>query len=252
MERVGFIIEETGERLGCLLNPESVVMRRRVGVEPLRTSGGLAAGAELSDDPVLLTGGGTTELTLDLLFDVSLAGSSVTTDDVRELTGPLWALAENARRGEDYGRPPLARFVWGKAWNIPGIISAVAERLAHFTPDGVPRRSWLRLRFIRVAESASDTGGGKLPPPKLPETLPLEPTPSLLERTITHEITGGLPFADEEAPIAEERLDQLAFRYYGDASLWRLLAWINRIQDPLKIAAGGRIAIPTTSSSGTA
>ncbi len=252
MERVGFIIEETGERLGCLLNPESVVMRRRAGVEPLRTGGGLVTGAELSDDPVLLTGGGTTELTLDLLFDVSLAGSSVTTEDVRQLTGPLWELAENARHGEAYGRPPLARFVWGKAWNVPGIVSAVAERLAYFSADGVPRRSWLRLRLIRVAESASDTAGGRLPPPRLPEPLPPEPPPSLIEQAASHEITGGLPLGDGGPPISEERLDELAFRHYGDASLWRLLAWANGIQDPLKLEAGGSIAIPTASPVTTA
>ncbi len=252
MERVGFIIEDTGERLGCLLNPESVVMRRRAGVEPLRTGGGLVAGTELSDDPVLLTGGGTTELTLDLIFDVSLAGSSVNTNDVRQLTGPLWALAENARQNDGYGRPPLARFVWGKAWNIPGIVSSVAERLAYFTAEGVPRRSWLRLRLIRVAEAASDSGGGRLTPPTVPDPPPPEPSESLIEQATTHEITGGLPLGENGAPISEERLDELAFRYYGDASLWRLLAWLNRVQDPLKMEAGGRIAIPTASSTSIA
>jgi hypothetical protein len=40
--------------------------------------------------------------------------------------------------------------IWGKSWNIPGIVVAVAERLEHFTAAGVPRRSWLRLRLLRV------------------------------------------------------------------------------------------------------
>ncbi len=251
MERVGFIIEQTGERLGCLLNPESVVMRRQAGVAPLRTGGGLVTGTALSDDPLLFTGGGTTELTLDLLFDVSLAGSSVTTEDVRELTGPLWALAENARHSEGYGRPPLARFVWGKAWNVPGVVSAVAERLAYFTADGVPRRSWLRLRLLRVADSASDSSGGALSPPAVSEPFPPEPSPSLIEQATTHVITSGLPGAGGGPPIAGERLDELAFRYYGDAALWRLLAWVNGVQDPLQMEAGNRLAIPSAASAST-
>ena len=31
MERVAFLIEETGERIACLLNPESLVVRRIAG-----------------------------------------------------------------------------------------------------------------------------------------------------------------------------------------------------------------------------
>ena len=157
MERVAFLIEDTGERLGCLLNPESLVMRRNAGVQPLRSAAGLLAGVGLTDDPLIHTGGGRTDLTLDLLFDVGLAGSSITTDDVRDLTGPLWSLAENARRSEEYGHIPLIRLIWGKSWNIPGVIVAVAERLEYFTASGSPQRSWLRLRMLRVNESQART-----------------------------------------------------------------------------------------------
>lgn len=247
MERVTFIIEETGERLGCLLNPESLLLRRRAGIEPRRTAGGLVTGTGLTDDPVFFTGGGTTELTLDLLFDVSLAGSSITAEDVRELTGPLWELAENSHGGEPYGRPPLARFVWGKAWNVPGVVTAVAERLEYFTPGGVPQRSWLRLRMIRVAESATEITGGAIAPPSVPAELPQEVPPALGELALPHEITGGYPLTDAEGPHAAERLDQLAQQYYGDPSLWRLLAWANGITDPLRLDAGQLIQIPAGS-----
>jgi hypothetical protein len=62
MERVAFLIEETGERIVCLLNPESVVVRRTAGVRPRRSIGGSLAGSELADDALLFTGGGTTEM----------------------------------------------------------------------------------------------------------------------------------------------------------------------------------------------
>ncbi len=39
MERVAFLIEETGERIGCLLNPDSLVIRRSAGVQPRRSAG---------------------------------------------------------------------------------------------------------------------------------------------------------------------------------------------------------------------
>ncbi len=111
MERVAFLIEETGERIACMLNPEDMVVRRLAGVRPRRSSGGALTGAGLADDPLLFTGGGMTELHLNLLFDVSLAGSSARVKDVRDLTYPLWQLAENAADEQNYGRPPLVRFI---------------------------------------------------------------------------------------------------------------------------------------------
>src|SRR5438132_13528251 len=102
MERVAFLIEETGVRLGCLLNPEGLVTRRIAGVRRRRSLSGHLTGTQLADDPLLYTGGGRMELELDLLFDVSLAGSSITSDDVRDLTRPLWDLGENVPA--EYGR----------------------------------------------------------------------------------------------------------------------------------------------------
>ena len=242
MERVAFLIESTGERLGCLLNPESLVMRRWAGIRARSSIGGPVRGTALADDPLLYTGGGTTELLLDLLFDVSLAGSTIQTSDVRELTRPLWRLAENAEVVNGYGRPPLVRFVWGKAWNVPAVVAAVAERLEQFDAGGAPRRSWLRMRLLRVGEAAAAE------PTSTPMAVaegaltPSEAEADLLE---IHEVVGGGPLADEETENpAGQRLDELAERYYGDASLWRLIAEANGIDDPQRVPAGVLLRIP--------
>lgn len=188
MERVAFLIEETNERLGCLLNPETLVLRRTAGVRPRQSASGQITGAGLADDPLLYTGGGRTELDLDLLFDVTLPGSSVRGEDVRDLTAPLWRLAENSQATAGYGRPPLVRLIWGKSWNIPGIVVAVAERLEFFTPAGVPRRSWLRLRLLRVeTPTAAATGAPNLSLDMQAASLSLA-TPGALR---VHERLGG-------------------------------------------------------------
>src|SRR6476469_10829667 len=95
MERIVFLVEGTGERLGALLNPDTVVMRRYAGVRPRNSMSGPLAGAGLSDDPLLFTGGGRTELELELLFDTSVMEITPAPTNVRELTGPIWDLAEN-------------------------------------------------------------------------------------------------------------------------------------------------------------
>src|SRR5690349_5396755 len=143
MERVAFLIESTGERIGCLLNPETVVVRRWAGVRPRRSLAGALRADPPADDPVLFAGGGITELELELLFDVELAGSSAEVPDVRDLTLPLWRLAEHGEFTAGELRPDVVRFVWGKAWNVPAVVAAVAERFEAFGPDGAPRRSWM-------------------------------------------------------------------------------------------------------------
>lgn len=236
MERVAFLIEETGDRLGCLLNPESLVVRRSAGLRQRRSIGGHVTGTGLTDDPLLYTGGGSTELRLDLLFDVHVAGSSIRTGDVRELTAPLWRLAENAA-GEDYGRPPQARFIWGKAWNVPGVVAAVAERLESFTPGGAPTRSWLRMRFVRVGEAEAPA------PRPSPDVVVPAPEDVPEDQVQFYDVIGS--GSDADHGIAGERLDQIALRAYGDAGLWKVLALFNGLDDPLRLPAGLVLRIPS-------
>ena len=247
MERVAFLHEETNARVGCLLNPESLVLRRHAGVAPRPTAGGLVTGTDLSDDPLMFTGGGVTELELDLLFDVALANPAGSASDVRELTGPLWELAENQRQQNSYGIPPSVRFFWGK-WNMPGIVIAVAERLEYFTSAGLPQRSWLRMRLRRISEPVS---GRAAPRRDLLEGGPREPVPArVVGPGVTpeiHEVTGGGQSDDGSEPVADERLDQIAHRYYGQASLWRLIASFNDIVDPLRVASGQLLELPPLS-----
>lgn len=245
MERVAFLLEETNQRLGCLLNPDSLVMRRVAGVLPRRSLGMALTSIGLQDDPLLYTGGGRTELELNLLFDVSLAGSSIETSDVRDLTSPLWNLAENTHGANGYRRPPLLRFVWGKSWNMLAIVVAVAERLEQFTPDGAPGRSWLSMRLWRVSEPQKETGGQSLQTQAFsPADLDIPPDRVPAERVQAHSLNTG------------ERLDGIAARAYPDQSpseapaLWRMIASFNNIEDPLNIPTGTVLRIPPLSARG--
>jgi contractile injection system tube protein len=239
VERVAFLIESSGARLSCLLNPEMLVLRRTAGIRPRRSAAGQLTGAALADDPLLHSGGGRTVVDLDLLFDVSLAGSNVTTEDVRDLTSPLWNLAENAVADDGFARPTLVRFVWGKSWNIPGVVAAVAERLENFTPEGLARRSWLRLRLVRVGEP--------IKPTPAPETLvgpaPSAPTAETLadlppEELSIREVGGG------EGPAGAERIDGFLARNQIDPRFYKLILALNGIADPFLIEPGTQLRLP--------
>jgi hypothetical protein len=224
MERVVFLLEYSNERIGCLLNPESLEIRRVTGVSTRPSAAGRLSGNQLTDDPILYTGGGRTEMDLHLLFDVNIDGSSIISDDVRHLTAPFWKLSESAVAYDGYGRPPIARFIWGKAWNMPGVVVALAERLEMFSRVGVPSRSWLSMRFLRVASTNTDS-----------LYLP-DDTSDILQFLADRERIYGVG--------SEERLDELAYRYYGDPRSWRVIADANEVLDPLHLSPGLTLTIP--------
>jgi hypothetical protein len=243
MERVAFLLEETGEHLGCLLNPETVVMSRTAGVEPRRSAGGRLTGTGLADDPLLFTGGGRTELRLDLLFDVDLAPEHTAVDDVRQMTRPIWRLAENSAETRRRRRPPAVRFVWGRSWNIPGVVTEVAERFDRFAPDGAPLRSWMRLLFVRIGSGADEEGGENY---ELARRLPHVDVGAAPVGTLP--VLAGEPEGTTEWDPAGPRsvwpvdLGRLSHTAYGTPLLWKALCTHNGIDDPFHFS--GPVAVP--------
>jgi Contractile injection system tube protein len=264
MERAAFLIEETGARLSCLLNPNTLVFRRVAGLRPRRSLAGAVTQDGLRDDPLIQTGGGYTELRLDLLFDVNIPGTwlgnrsaspseAAVADedlDVRDLTRPLWELTENQKRPGATAGPPRVLFVWGKkVWNFPAVVAAVAERLENFTARGTPQRSFLRLRLLRaddhvVPEELSSPAPLMIaapdmePEPSSPlDVLPLSEQPPA--ETYEYYVSPGHP------------LFLTAYQFFGDASLWTIIADANPDVDPVFVLPGTVLRIPTSAMSVT-
>jgi hypothetical protein len=250
VERAIFLVEDAASRLGpsgdsaieerveCLVNPEEISLVRTSGVAPMRSLGGVVRGVDSADDPVLYTGGGKTELLLELLFDVTLSGLINPPSDVRTITSQLFRLTENPGAGSQ--QAPRVRFIWGRAWNFLGVVTAMSERLEHFDEGGAPRRSWTRLRLLRVNEATSQ-GVTE------PVSTALAPATSDTEWVELREVIGpgasvGEPEIDE--PPASSWLSQLAFRAFGDPAQWRILANQNDIDDPLRVPQGKVITVP--------
>lgn len=256
MDRVTFLLEKTGERIACLLNPESLQIARRAGLRPRRSQSGGLIGKGGSDDPLLFTGGGSTELQLDLLFDVSLAGGTVQTDNVRELTRPLWQLAEGSATEDGSGGAAIVRFVWGRVWNIPGVIADVAERFEQFTSEGAPRRSWMRMRFVRV-DVPDEPARPSLSPEEAAEWMARsESSDDTNAEWNVHEVRGGGPTEDsaESGPVGGtgDKLYDIAYDAGFDPACWRLLADLNRIADPLHLEPGLQLRVPSPDALGKA
>jgi hypothetical protein len=228
MERVVFLIESTGERIDCLLNPETVVFRRDAGIRRRAVIGRLIGDSPWYDE-ALICGGGMTELRLDLLFDTSLVAPPATVDNVQLLTAPFWALARHRENDQKQYEPNLVRFVWGKSWNVLGVVAEVAERFEHFTASGEPQRSWLRMRFLEVTDRQRP-GPGAL---QL-EAAEIEPGAGAEAGGEADRPSFGEPAADLDVVgvVPQGRLDQLAFQLTGSSSNWRQLAKTLGIDNP--------------------
>ena len=318
MERVTFLVERTGERIPCLLNPEMLEVRRSAGLVRRRSVGGGVIGNPRTDDPLVATGGGITEYELKLLFDVDLlAGQSdaggiapaaaavaaptspevgtfagleettagtpaepetsepatggetngedpggeietidATTEepaatlpsapaessiDVRTLTQPLWSLAENGEPIAGSLAPQRVRFVWGRSWNVPAVVVAVAERLECFDPQGVPKRSWLSLLLRRVEEQLES---GNAPAPPTSPQFEISQPDSAAEATGDDSVV--VPVDADGTALTPLYL--VAAERYGDARYDRAIAEYNGLDDLLELSEGQPIRLPPSSA----
>ncbi|MBI1170006.1 hypothetical protein GC209_01285 [bacterium] len=255
MERVAFLVEKTGAQILCLLNPETVVVRRQAGLRSRRLATGAITGLALSDDPLIATGGGITEIDLDLLFDTDLdqdlkrkaAPEAAAPDqpppdlllpDVRDLTRPVWNLAENGEGASGFGAPPVVRMIWGRAWNIPGVVIAVSEKFERFAMDGRPQRSWLRLRLRRIDGETSAA------PAPMPATTQFE-----LPALGTAEADGearwqSVLLMPDEFGMPNPRIDQIVAGHYGSLAALAAVLDYNAIDDPLNTPEGRVLVLP--------
>jgi hypothetical protein len=203
-------------------------------------------GRGATDDPLLYTGGGTTELRLDLLFDISLAGSSIQTDNVRDLTAPLWRLVENVVGDDGFGSAAVVRLVWGRVWNIPGVVAELAERYEAFSSEGAPRRSWMRMKFLRVDVPDVERERPAISPEESLELLAQAANRDLPpERTEVIEVAGGRSREDTpgQEPVSE-RLDNVSYDAGFHPSYWRVFANHNDIDDPFHLPPGSQLRVP--------
>ena len=165
-----------------------------------------------------------------------LSGAAQQIDDVRSLTRPLFELSQGRAKAPGQAELPLVRFVWGKAWNVLGVVSAVSERLEYFTSEGAPQRSWMRIRMLRVGEP--EDVAHPLDEPIAPTSI--SPEEVSAEASDFHSVTGEGVGDDSST----ERLDQIAWRKYGSSSWWKLIAAFNNIDNPLSVAAGTTLRLP--------
>jgi nucleoid-associated protein YgaU len=168
--------------------------------------------------PVTYGGGLPRELSVELLFDTADSPSN----DVRTVGERLLKMMESGG-----GSPPKVTFKWGSMGTFKAFARSLALRYTHFAPDGTPVRAHASLTLVQTDKAQDGSAGaGGTPGGGNPTTRGVAAIRS-------HVVRDG------------DSLPSIAFGAYGDATLWRPIAEVNGIDDPLGLRRGTSLTIPT-------
>lgn len=118
--------------------------------------------------------------------------------------------------------PPPCRVMWGSL-NFTGVVESIDSEYILFLSDGKPVRARVTLKIKEIISV---------------EKLVKEASMASPDRRKSHLVTEG------------DSLWLIAHRAYGDASLWRMIAQANHMDNPNELQMGREIIIPVLNPRG--
>lgn len=153
------------------------------------------------------------ELGMKLLFDAWGSGRGIG-GDVDTLLS--WTSPTSASLQREDPSPPVLSFTWGRNKFFRAYLKSATATYKLFDADGTPLRATVDVVLVEL--------------------------PSSQER---QNPTSGGPTGNRTAVVgADSSLASIAHAEYGRAALWRGLAALNGIDDPLRVRVGTRIVVP--------
>jgi len=178
--------------------------------------------AASSAPPVQFQGTGPTDLSLSLLLDAVEQINGSVAPEVQKLLS--WTNPASGAGDTTSPSPPKLMFNWGQLQigdsdKFIGHLESVTVRYVLFRRDGTPLRAEVDLKLAAAPQeprAQNPTSGGRT-----------------AQRV--HRLARG------------DTLQSVAFQEYGDASLWRGIAAVNGIDDPLRLVPGRELRLPSIS-----
>jgi nucleoid-associated protein YgaU len=215
VQRAELTIEGAGS-LKCLFNPAEYTLRKR-------NTFGSAPQPTTSVPCVQYAGGWPAEMTVELLFDVTL--SSPPQASIIPDTDRLFHAMEPAQSGE----PPTIVFKWGATESFPARLADLDVQYVLFREDGQPVRAWARMTLVQAEPSPQRFNPGALQPGQNPTT---------------RAEGGGTSWVVRLG----DSLPSIAYATYGDQTVWRRIAQANGIDDPFRLRTGTALTVPEGAS----
>ena len=203
---------EGGSTISALFNPNKLVFSKRV-------SWGNQKAAQCDVPQLHFNNGEGRTLSIDLIFD-TYDNPGSTKQDVRQYTNLLLDIAL-VKAGKH--RPPVCNLSWGQMGSFfQCVLESLEQSFTMFTEGGIPVRASCRCSFREWVEK----GEGQKQ-----------------QRTTSSDV------AKSRIVKKGETLSSIAAEELGDPGLWRHLADGNAIDDPLDLAPGRELLIPTLTHS---
>ncbi|HEX5495645.1 MAG TPA: LysM peptidoglycan-binding domain-containing protein [Mycobacteriales bacterium] len=167
-------------------------------------------------------GSGPRSLSLEVFLDATTTHDNSVERSVEQLMVACVPTPQSLRNKKPAS--PWVRLEWGTARTISfdGVLSQFSVDYSLFDVDGTPLRATCSLG---IEEASVDAPGQN-------------PTSGALQASRTHRVVLG------------DSLAELAWREYGDATSWRVIADANGIDDPLVLVPGRELLLPGPGSAG--
>jgi nucleoid-associated protein YgaU len=157
-------------------------------------------------------------ITMELFFDDWENTKGDLVKDINQLLE--WLKPTHDSISKKKPQPQILQFRWGSNESLTkfkGFLKSVSVKYTMFKPDGKPVRATANIALEEVPDDPGKTN----------------PTSGSIAGRRTHVVTSG------------DSLHSIAFDEYGDPTLWRALAQFNQIDDPLRLAPGTRLMLPS-------
>lgn len=193
----------------CMFNPNEYTLAKTNSYSPENVKG-------KNVPKVKFTQGGAETLKLQLFFDTFAEKT-----DVRVHTERLWQMMmiteDKKNQTNNKSEPPHVAFTWG-TFSFEAVITSLSQKFTLFSKEGMPLRTTVDISFQQVDDKHDHPSQN--------------PT------------SGGGPLLKTHVVQAQDRLDLIAAKVYGDATQWRLIARANRLEHPERLREGRRLIIP--------
>ncbi|MEY9487366.1 CIS tube protein [Streptomyces calvus] len=197
-------------RLDLQFNPSTLELRKTT--EWRRSPSRMAEQSALPE----FVGSGPRELSLEVFLDATATHDNSVEQAVEKLMKAC--VPTQASLGRKKPASPWVRFEWGTArtTSFDGVLSSLSVTYTLFDVDGKPLRATCALS---IEEASVDPPGQN-------------PTSGARTARSTHTVVAG------------DSLALLAWREYGDATAWRVIAEANAIDDPMALVPGTELVVP--------
>lgn len=169
-------------------------------------------------------GGQPREISLSLLLDNSLLDGSRTVKQISDKLFRMMEVGDGRPPGGTRSAPPFVTFRWGAVDTFKAVCTSLTVAYQLFEPNGEPIRASVQLQLKQAAQASTASAASA--------NRPQNPTTRAIAGQGVHTVCDG------------DSLPSIAYRAYGDATRWRVIAEANDVDDPLRLRRGTPLVLP--------